>query len=54
MTVDDTITVRQDERLDEGQLQEFLRGRIPGSDRPLTVRQFGGGAANLTYQISFG
>ena len=54
MTVDDTIAVRQDERLDEGQLQEFLRGRIPGSDRALTVRQFGGGAANLTYQISFG
>jgi len=52
-TPDDTIPVRPDERFDEGRLAEYLRGRLPGADSPLTVRQFGGGAANLTYLLTF-
>lgn len=52
--MDDTTPVRPDERLPEGRLQEFLRGRLPGSERDLRVRQFGGGAANLTYLLDFG
>ena len=51
---DDTSEVRPDERLDEGRLQDFLRGRLEGSERPLHVRQFGGGAANLTYSLAMG
>ncbi len=51
---DDTILVRPDERLDEGRLSEFLRGRLEQSEQPLQVRQFGGGAANLTYLLRFG
>lgn len=50
----DTIDVRPDERLDEAALANYLRGRLPGSERPLTVRQFGGGAANLTYLLDYG
>lgn len=50
----DTIDVRPDERFDEGRLADYLRNRLPGSDRPLTVRQFGGGAANLTYLLDYG
>jgi aminoglycoside phosphotransferase (APT) family kinase protein len=50
----DTIDVRDDERFDEARLAAYLRGKLPGSDFPLTVRQFGGGAANLTYLLSFG
>jgi aminoglycoside phosphotransferase (APT) family kinase protein len=49
----DTIEVRPDERLDEARLHEWLRGRLEGSERPLRVRQFGGGAANLTYLLDF-
>ncbi len=48
------IDVREDERLDEQRLAEYLRGRLEGSDRPLRVRQFGGGHANLTYLLRYG
>lgn len=50
----DTIDVRQDERFDEQKLADFLRGKLPGSENKLQVRQFGGGAANLTYLLDFG
>ena len=50
----DTIDVRQDERFDEPKLAQFLRGRLPGSENGLKVRQFGGGAANLTYLLDYG
>jgi aminoglycoside phosphotransferase (APT) family kinase protein len=50
----DTIDVRDDERFDEARLAAYLRGKLPGSDHPLAVRQFGGGAANLTYLLSYG
>jgi aminoglycoside phosphotransferase (APT) family kinase protein len=49
----DTIDVRPDERLDEGRLHEYLRGKLDGAERSLKVRQFGGGAANLTYLLDF-
>ena len=38
----DTIEVRPDEQLDEARLAEYLRGKLPGSENSLTVRQFGG------------
>jgi aminoglycoside phosphotransferase (APT) family kinase protein len=53
-TAPDTIAVRPDERFDETKLADYLRGKLPGSDQPLTVRQFGGGAANLTYLLDYG
>lgn len=52
--MDDTIQVRPDEQFDETKLAEYLRGQLPGSEHPLTVRQFGGGAANLTYLLDYG
>jgi aminoglycoside phosphotransferase (APT) family kinase protein len=48
------IDVRPDERFDEVRVAAYLRGKLPGSERPLAVRQFGGGHANLTYQLRFG
>ncbi len=54
MVANDTIPVREDERLDEWRLAEYLRGRLEGAERPLKVRQFGGGAANLTYLLDYG
>lgn len=50
----DVIAVRPDERFDEGRVAAWLRGRLEGADRPLAVRQFGGGHANLTYLLTFG
>ena len=50
---DDTIQVRPDEQLAEPQLADFLRQRLPGSENRLTIRQFGGGAANLTYLLDY-
>jgi aminoglycoside phosphotransferase (APT) family kinase protein len=50
----DVIEVRPDERFDEARVAAWLRGKVPGSDRPLTVRQFPGGHANLTYQLRYG
>src|SRR5574340_843555 len=52
--VSDTIEVRPDERFDEAALGRYLEGRLPGAEGTLSVRQFGGGAANLTYLLDFG
>jgi aminoglycoside phosphotransferase (APT) family kinase protein len=48
------IDVRSDERLDLTQLEPYLRARLAGAERPLELRQFGGGHANLTYLLRFG
>lgn len=50
----DTIEVRPDERFAEAKLAAYLRGKLPGSENELKVRQFGGGAANLTYLLDYG
>src|SRR5512147_2357779 len=50
----DTIQVRADERLDEEKLTRYLDGQLPGATHPPLVRQFGGGAANLTYLLDYG
>ena len=52
--MNETIAVRGDERFDEARLAHYLRGRLPGSEQPLKIRQFGGGAANLTYLLDYG
>lgn len=52
--MNDTIPVRPDEQFDVQKLADFLYGRLPGSENHLTVRQFGGGAANLTYLLDYG
>jgi aminoglycoside phosphotransferase (APT) family kinase protein len=53
-STNELIPVRPDERFDEARLADYLRGQLPGTERPLTVRQFGGGAANLTYLLDYG
>ena len=50
----DTIDVRTDEQFDQTKLAEYLHGKLNGADQPLNVRQFGGGAANLTYLLDYG
>ncbi|SHK17427.1 phosphotransferase family protein [Rhodothermus profundi] len=46
--------VRPEARFNEARLAAFLRGKLPGTDQPLRVRQFTGGAANLTYLLDYG
>ncbi|MFM7144011.1 MAG: phosphotransferase family protein, partial [Alphaproteobacteria bacterium] len=46
--------VRDDERLDEQRLREWLEGRLPDFGSGLEVRQFRGGHANLTYLLRSG
>ena len=48
------IDVRPDERLDTSRLEPYLRAHLPGAEGPMSVRQFGGGKANLTYLLRFG
>ena len=48
------IQVRADERFDEARIAAYLRDRLPGSDQPLTVKQFARGKANLTYLLIYG
>jgi aminoglycoside phosphotransferase (APT) family kinase protein len=48
------IDVRSDERFDEARVADYLAGKLEGSDRPMAVRQFGGGHANLTYLLRYG
>ncbi|MFQ5459147.1 MAG: phosphotransferase, partial [Myxococcota bacterium] len=51
---DALISPREGEGLDTVKLQDFLRGKLEGAEAPLTVEQFGGGHANLTYLLRFG
>jgi aminoglycoside phosphotransferase (APT) family kinase protein len=48
------IDERPDERLETGRLEPWLRAHLPGAEGKLSVRQFGGGKANLTYLLRFG
>ena len=48
------IAERPDERLDTARLEPYLRAHLPGAEGPLSVAQFHGGKANLTYLLRFG
>jgi aminoglycoside phosphotransferase (APT) family kinase protein len=50
----ETIDVRPDEKVDLDRLEPWLRENLEGAEGPLTLRQFGGGHANLTYLLDFG
>ena len=48
------INVRADEAFDVDAVDEVLNDEIPGLSGQPTVRQFGGGKANLTYLLDYG
>lgn len=50
----ETASVRPDEEMDWAALEGWLRPRLPVPDEPMTVAQFPGGSANLTYLVHFG
>lgn len=45
---------RADERLDLARLEPYLRAQLPQAEGEISVLQFGGGHANLTYMITIG
>ena len=53
-TGDAAAAVRDGQGLNRRRLADYLKGRLAGADRPMVVRQFLGGAANLTYELIFG
>jgi aminoglycoside phosphotransferase (APT) family kinase protein len=50
----EVIDVRAEERLDVARLEPYLREHLPETQGAFTLRQFGGGHANLTYLVAFG
>jgi aminoglycoside phosphotransferase (APT) family kinase protein len=50
----ETAAVRPDEEMDWPTLAAYLTAQIPGAEGPMSVEQFPGGAANLTYLVRFG
>lgn len=49
----ETAPVRPDEQMDWDALAAYLRPRLPATDGEMRVAQFPGGAANLTYLVTF-
>jgi aminoglycoside phosphotransferase (APT) family kinase protein len=52
--LDKAFEVRDEDRLDVGKIDGFLKQHVPGLQGPPTIQQFLGGASNLTYLISYG
>jgi aminoglycoside phosphotransferase (APT) family kinase protein len=50
----EVIEVRPEERLDVARIEPYLREHLPHASGAFSLRQFGGGHANLTYLVSFG
>ena len=50
----ETAPVRPDEEMDWPRLASYLSSRVPNASGPMTVEQFPGGSANLTYLVRFG
>jgi aminoglycoside phosphotransferase (APT) family kinase protein len=46
--------IRPDEKFDEAKLASYLRQEVPELQGPISVQQFRGGHANLTYAVSVG
>ncbi len=51
---DELIPVRKGEELEVEVLERYLRGRLDGAEGNLSILQFSGGHANLTYLLKFG
>jgi aminoglycoside phosphotransferase (APT) family kinase protein len=54
MLYQETAPVRPDEEMDWPVLAQYLRRHIDGAAGPMSVSQFPGGSANLTYLVRFG
>ncbi len=46
--------IRDEDRFDMAPLREYLRGRLPGADGPMELKQFRTGSSNLTFLLRLG
>src|SRR5437868_2899504 len=53
-SVDQARDVRDEDRLDVERLDAFLKQHVDGLRGTPTIKQFPGGASNLTYLIAYG
>lgn len=52
--LDQPTNIRTGEELDHQKLQDYLRDKVPGFDKQISIKQFPGGYSNLTYFIQAG
>ncbi len=52
--LDQPTNTRAGEELDQQKLQEYLRDKVPGFEKEITIKQFSGGYSNLTYFVQAG
>lgn len=52
--MDQAVTVRKGEKLDEARVEEFIHNTIPGLNGTFDIKQFPSGHSNLTYLITVG
>ncbi|WP_250657575.1 phosphotransferase family protein [Alkalimarinus coralli] len=51
--LDEAVEVREGESLDLNKVDQYLKQVLPDLEGPLTVKQFPGGASNLTYLLQY-
>ena len=51
--IDEAVAIREGEELDVGAVDRFMKQAIPGLEGQPTIRQYPGGASNLTYQVDY-
>src|SRR6266851_1923078 len=54
MTAADVAPIRPGEEIDARVLAEYLRGKLEGVERGVSIQQFPGGHSNLTYLVRAG
>lgn len=52
--IDQPTHIRSGEELDLVKLQDYLRDKVPGFDKEISIKQFPGGYSNLTYFVQAG
>ena len=51
---DKAVSIRKGEELDQAALKAYLNKHLPQFSGDLSIRQFPGGASNLTYAVNIG
>src|SRR5690554_7777487 len=52
--IDQAVDIREGEELDISAVDRFMKQAIPGLEGQPSIKQYPGGASNLTYQVDYG
>ncbi len=52
--IDQAVDIREGEELDAQAVDQFMKQAMPGLSGEPSIRQYPGGASNLTYQVDYG